>query len=115
METLGPGTNWVQMFDGVQRRRLSASDRTYQMEALLDTGSVVPMHQHPHEQVSYVARGRLKFQIGEEVFEVTTGQSLAIPGGTPHGVWALEDSLAIDTFTPPRADYLEKDRETDAR
>jgi quercetin dioxygenase-like cupin family protein len=81
----------------------------YQMEVLLDAGSHVPLHQHRHEQVSYVARGRLRFQVGEEQIEAAAGDSIAIPGNTLHAVWVLDDSVAIDTFSPPREDYLAQD------
>ncbi len=105
----GASANWVQLFPGVRRRRLAASDQTYQMEVLLDVGSEVPLHQHPQEQLSYVARGRLRFQVGEAIVVAEAGSTVLIPGATPHAVWALEDSLAIDTFAPPRLDYLAAD------
>lgn len=105
----GASASWVQLFPGVRRRRLAASDQTYQMEVLLDAGSEVPLHQHPQEQISYVARGRLRFQVGEATFEAEAGSSVLIPGNTPHAVWPLEESLAIDTFAPPRLDYLAAD------
>jgi quercetin dioxygenase-like cupin family protein len=105
----GPSANWVQLFPGVRRRRLVASDQLYQMEVLLEQGSEVPLHQHPQEQVSYVARGLLRFQVGEEIVEAPAGSSVLIPGGTPHAVWTLEEGLAIDTFYPPRSDYLAAD------
>lgn len=105
----GASASWVQLFPGVRRRRLAASEQTYQMEVLLEPGAEVPLHQHPQEQLSYVARGRLRFQLGEELLEAEAGSTVLIPGGTPHAVWALEESLAIDTFAPPRLDYLAAD------
>lgn len=114
MDTLGPATNWIEVFPGVHRRRISKGERSYQMEVRLDLGSEVPMHQHPHEQVSYVASGRLRFVVGDQVIEAGPGASIAIPGGVPHAVYTLEAGLAIDTFTPVREDYLAKDLEADA-
>ena len=75
----------------------------------LAEGSVVPLHQHPQEQISYVVSGRLRFQVGDRLYEVGPGEAVPIPGDTLHAVWTLEPSLVIDTFTPPRADYLAAD------
>lgn len=105
----GPSQSWIEVFPGVHRHRLVASEQIYQMEVRLEAGAEVPLHQHPHEQISYVVRGRLRFQVGEELIEAAPGASVAIPGDTPHAVWTLEESLVIDTFAPCRADYLAAD------
>jgi quercetin dioxygenase-like cupin family protein len=105
----GPSTNWIEVFPGVRRHRLVATIQTYQMEVLLATGSKVPLHKHPQEQITYVVRGRLRFQIGEETFEVGPGESALMPGDTPHALWTLEEALVIDTFVPARTDYLVAD------
>jgi quercetin dioxygenase-like cupin family protein len=105
----GPSQNWIEVFPGVHRRRLVASERIYQMEVRLEIGSTVPLHHHLQEQTSYVVSGRLRFQIGDLQIEALPGSSLAIPSNTPHAVWTLEESLVIDTFSPPRSDYLAAD------
>lgn len=105
----GPSQNWIDVFPGVHRRRLVATERIYQMEVRLDPDGVVPLHNHPQEQIAYVVSGRLRFQVGEEMIEAAAGSSVAIPGDTPHAVWVLEESLVIDTFSPPREDYLAAD------
>lgn len=105
----GPSANWIEVFPGVLRRRLVSTDQIYQMEVRLATGSEVPLHRHPQEQIAYVVSGRLRFQVGDAATEAIAGTSVAIPGDTDHAVWVLEESLVIDTFTPPRNDYLESD------
>lgn len=100
---------WIELFPGVHRRRIALTDRIYQMEVRLAAGSHVPLHSHPEDQVAYVVSGRLRFQVGEEIIDATAGRSVAIPGSTPHAVWTVEDTLAIDTFSPPRTDYLQVD------
>jgi quercetin dioxygenase-like cupin family protein len=105
----GPSQNWIEVFPGVHRRRLVSSERIYQMEVRLEVGSVVPVHQHPQEQIAYVVSGRLRFQVGDAQIEALPGNSIAIPSDTPHAVWTLEESLVIDTFSPPRSDYLAVD------
>jgi quercetin dioxygenase-like cupin family protein len=68
-------------------------------------GAVVPWHTHPHEQIGYLVRGRLRFQIGDEEQELSEGDSWLVPSNVPHFVTALEDSIAIDIFSPPREEY----------
>ena len=95
----------VEMFPGVVRRTLNAGDRTMLCEIELACGSVVPLHTHPHEQIGYLSRGRLRFIIGDEERELSEGDSWCVPGDVPHMVTAVEDSIAIDIFSPPREEY----------
>lgn len=71
----------------------------------LDAGAVVPMHEHPHDQISYVIDGRLEFTSGGETRVMEPGACLIIPGGTLHGCRAITACRVIDTFTPIREDY----------
>ncbi|MFV9507913.1 MAG: cupin domain-containing protein [Oscillochloridaceae bacterium umkhey_bin13] len=105
----GPSERWIEVFPGVRRHRLTATEQAYVMEVLLEAGSQVPRHQHPQEQISYVVRGRLRFHLGDSVTEAGPGMAVAIPGDTPHAVETIEESLVIDTFVPARADYLAAD------
>jgi len=75
----------------------------------LGAGAVVPTHAHPHEQVATVLEGRLRFVVGDEEHEVARGESMFVPGGVPHEVEALEDSLVLDVFSPVRDDWVRGD------
>jgi len=75
----------------------------------LRRGAVVPEHSHANEQVSMVERGVLRFLIDGREHVVRAGECLAIPPHTPHRVDALEDSVAVDVFTPPREDWIRGD------
>lgn len=75
----------------------------------LRKGAVVPEHSHVNEQVSMVERGALRFVIGGREQIVRAGECLAIPPREPHVVEALEDSLAVDVFSPPREDWIRGD------
>ena len=97
----------VEMFPGVVRRTLASGDRATVVEVTVAKGTAVPVHQHDHEQVGYVARGRLLFEIGGETRELVEGDSYLALSNVPHGVTALEDSIAIDIFSPPRTEYLD--------
>jgi quercetin dioxygenase-like cupin family protein len=101
---------WIAMVPGIRRRTTAAGEHMMQMLVTLDAGSHLPEHQHPHEQVTYVLRGRLRFLVAGVAQELAAGQSLCLPGGTPHAADALEDTLVVDTFSPPREDLLAQDR-----
>jgi quercetin dioxygenase-like cupin family protein len=101
---------WITMFPGIRRRTLAAGEQMMQMLVTLDAGSHLPEHQHPHEQLTYVLSGRLRLIVAGTPHELTAGQSLCIPGGTPHAADVIEDTLVIDTFSPPREDLLAEDR-----
>ncbi len=95
----------VEMLPGVTRRTLNEGERTMLCEIELKKDSVVPLHTHPHEQIGYLASGRISFRIGEEERELRAGDSWCVPGDVPHMVTTLEDSIAIDIFSPPRDEY----------
>jgi quercetin dioxygenase-like cupin family protein len=101
---------WITMVAGIRRRTLVAGAQMMQMLVTLDVGSHLPEHQHPHEQLTHVLRGRLRLIVAGVEQELGAGQSICIPGGTPHAADALEDTLVIDTFSPPREDLLAQDR-----
>ena len=61
---------------------------------------------HPHEQTGYLVKGRIRLLIGNEEYEAQFGDSWCIPGGVEHGADILEDSVAIEVFSPVRDDYL---------
>ncbi len=75
---------------------------------LLKKGCVVPEHSHHNEQISYVTEGALKFAIDGQEITVSEGEVLAIPRNMPHRVEALRDSVSLDIFNPPRADWINK-------
>jgi quercetin dioxygenase-like cupin family protein len=98
----------VEMFPGVVRRTLGSGDRMTLCEVTMATNAAVPMHSHEHEQVGYVARGRVLFAIGGEEREVSAGDGYLIGSNQSHKVTALEDSVVIDIFSPVRTEYLDK-------
>jgi quercetin dioxygenase-like cupin family protein len=71
-------------------------------------GCIVPEHSHYHEQISHILSGCLEFTIGGKQIPVRAGGLLVIPPHLPHSAVALEDTLAIDTFSPPREDWINK-------
>jgi quercetin dioxygenase-like cupin family protein len=68
----------------------------------------VPLHHHHNEQLTYILEGALKFAIAGKEIVVRAGEVLCIPSNMPHEAWALEDTLDLDVFNPPREDWLNK-------
>ena len=75
----------------------------------LKKGAVVPRHSHFHEQISHVVEGALLFRMDDAEKTVRAGEILCIPPDEPHEVIALEDSVALDIFNPPRQDWIDGD------
>ena len=75
---------------------------------LLKKGCLVPEHSHVNEQITYVLEGALRFWIDGKVIDVRAGEMLCIPSNLPHQAEALEDTVDLDVFYPPRQDWLAK-------
>jgi quercetin dioxygenase-like cupin family protein len=92
-------------------RRLITGDRMMLAHVYLAKGCVVPKHSHANEQLTYILEGALHFWLGEDQTEevvVRAGEVLHIPSNLPHKALALEDTLDVDIFDPPREDWLNK-------
>ncbi|MEZ4700300.1 MAG: cupin domain-containing protein [Rhodothermales bacterium] len=90
-------------------RKMIWGDRIMLAHIDMKKGSRVPTHRHDNEQFSYILSGALKFWVGEEEREVVVraGEVLHLPSNLPHGAIALEDSLSLDVFSPPRQDWID--------
>lgn len=102
-----PKENVTEMLD----RRLITGDRMMLAHVYLKKGAVVPGHSHENEQLTYILEGALRFWIGEdesETIDVRAGEVLHIPSHVVHKAEALEDTLDVDIFSPPRQDWLDK-------
>jgi len=91
---------------GIGQKTLVHGEKTLMVEFRLEKGALLPLHSHPHEQTGYLVRGRLRLTIGAEVHEVLPGGSWCIPGDVLHCAEIVEDSVAIEVFSPVRQDYL---------
>jgi quercetin dioxygenase-like cupin family protein len=92
-------------------RRLITGDRMMLAHVYLAKGCIVPKHSHANEQLTYILEGALHFFLGEDQTEeviVRAGEVLHIPSNLPHKAIALEDTLDVDIFDPPREDWLNK-------
>ena len=92
-------------------RKLITGTRMMLAHVYLKTGCVVPKHNHENEQLTYILEGALRVWIGEDgdqVLDVRAGEVLHIPSNVFHKAEALEDTLDVDVFSPPREDWLNK-------
>ena len=89
-------------------REMVVGDRIMLARVLLKKGAHVPLHRHHNEQVTYILEGALKFAIDGKEIVVRAGEVLCIPSHMPHEAWAIEDTVDLDVFDPPREDWLNK-------
>jgi quercetin dioxygenase-like cupin family protein len=95
----------VEMLPGIVRRTLNEGAHTTICELQMAAGSHVPPHTHPHEQTGYLVSGRFRFRLGNDWRELSAGDSWCVPGGVDHEVEVIEETVAIDVFSPVREEY----------
>ena len=100
------GSGYTRAIPGIERKTLVFGERTLMTEFLLKKGNRLPRHSHLHEQTGYLVKGRIRLSIELEENDVRPGDSWCIPSGVEHGAEILEDSVAIEVFSPIREDYL---------
>ena len=94
-------------------RRLFTGERMMLAHVYLDKGAIVPKHHHDNEQLTWIVSGSLRFWIGDEGQDgyeeriVSAGEVMHIPSNVPHRAEALEDTVDVDVFSPPRQDWLD--------
>jgi quercetin dioxygenase-like cupin family protein len=97
---------YKQVLEGIKIKTLVYGDKTLLTEFRLEKGSQLPRHAHPHEQTGYLISGRIRLFIGDKAFEVEPGDSWCIKSNVEHKADILNDSVAIEVFSPVREDYL---------
>src|SRR5512134_683039 len=97
VETIAPGIE----------RQMIHGDRVMVCRLRFAPGSVTAAHEHPHEQLTIVEKGRARFVVGSQERLCREGDVLLFPGGFRHGATILdEETVLIDIFSPPREDFL---------
>jgi quercetin dioxygenase-like cupin family protein len=87
-------------------RKMISGERITMAQIFIAKDGVVPLHHHENEQISSVFAGALKFELEGKELVLRTGEVLHIPSNVPHQVVALEDSVALDVFSPIRTDWI---------
>lgn len=99
-------TNYATILEGIQIKTLCYGESTLMTEFLLQKDAVLPEHSHPYEQTGYLVKGKLRMYIGGNSKELVAGDSWNIARDVLHKAEVLEDSVAIEVFSPVREDYL---------
>ena len=89
-------------------REMLVGEKVMLARVIMKKGAHVPLHHHHNEQVTYILEGALKFAIDGKEIVVRAGEVLCIPPHMPHEAWAIEDTIDLDIFDPPREDWLNK-------
>ncbi|MDF7681781.1 cupin domain-containing protein [Enterobacteriaceae bacterium ESL0689] len=93
---------------GIKRKILAHGGKMMAVEVHFEKDAVGTLHNHPHEQLTYVLSGVFKFTIGNEVHVVKAGDTLYKEPNVMHGCVCLEAGILLDTFTPQRLDFIAK-------
>jgi quercetin dioxygenase-like cupin family protein len=96
----------AQLAGGIVRKVLAYSDTVMTTYWEVPLEASIPMHAHPHEQMSIVISGKAEYTVGDKVYPMNPGDSIVMPPNVPHCVKVLEPLVAIDVFSPIREDFL---------
>ena len=98
----------IEEMNPLLKRQMISGDRVMLARLIMKKGCIVPLHSHHNEQVTHILQGALKFVIQGKEVVVRAGEVLTIPPHVPHSAEALEDTLDLDVFDPPREDWINK-------
>ena len=90
----------------IEMKTLVHGEETLLVEFQMKKGALLPRHSHPHEQTGYLISGNMELTIGAKTFSVKPGDSWCIAGNIEHNAVILEDTVAVEVFSPVREDYL---------
>jgi unsaturated pyranuronate lyase len=96
----------IEICPGITRRTVANGKMMYQMIATLAAGSRMPEHRHAQEQIVHILEGRMRLIVDGVPHELSTGDSFYLASNVPHGVETVLPTRVLDTFSPPRNDYL---------
>ena len=108
----------IEICPGITRRTVANGRTMYQMIATLTVGSRMPEHRHAQEQIVHILEGQMRLIVEGVPHELSPGDSFYLASNVPHGVETMLPTRVLDTFSPPRDDYLaidEKARQNAAR
>ncbi len=93
---------------GIKQKTLVYGEKTLMTKFRLTKDSQLPRHSHPHEQTGYLVSGKIRLLVDDQTYLCAPGDSWCIPANVDHGAEIIEDSIAIEVFSPVREDYLPK-------
>ncbi|PYI71989.1 MAG: cupin domain-containing protein [Verrucomicrobia bacterium] len=96
----------IEICPGITRRTVAHGETMYEMLATLAAGSRMPEHSHSQEQIVHILEGKMRLIVDGVPHELSNGDSFYLASNVPHGVETLSATRVLDTFSPPRKDYL---------
>jgi quercetin dioxygenase-like cupin family protein len=99
-------SNFERIVEGISIKTLLCGEKMLFSEFHMEKGSTLPMHSHPQEQTGRLLKGKIILTIAEERTELNPGDCWSVPGNVMHGADVIEESIAIEVFSPVREDYL---------
>jgi quercetin dioxygenase-like cupin family protein len=106
---------YTEILPGIRIKTLCYGKAMLMSEFLLQKSALLPLHEHPYEQTGYLVKGNMKLTIGEVSQNILPGYSWSIPAGVSHFAEIIEDSVAVEVFSPVREDYLKFVNQEDIR
>lgn len=98
--------NFQKVLEGITIKTLVFGEKMLFSEFHMEKGSRLPIHSHPQEQTGRLLKGKIILSIGNEKSEMMPGDCWCAPSNTEHGAEVVEESIAIEVFSPVREDYL---------
>jgi quercetin dioxygenase-like cupin family protein len=98
---------------GIRLKTIARGESVLMTKFFMSAGAKLPPHDHPNEQIGYLLSGRITLRIGDSSRDVRPGDSWCVPSGVAHRADIVEDSTALEIFSPIRADYLDYLNEAD--
>ncbi len=106
MISINSDKNYSKLLEGIQIKTLVYGKESLMSRFLLAKNAILPEHNHPYEQTGYLVSGKIILHIGEKKHEIKEGDSWCIPKNISHYAEIIEDSIALEIFSPPREDYM---------
>ncbi len=97
---------YTEVLDGIKIKTIAFGRDTMMTEFILSRGATLPEHSHANEQTGYLVKGKMRLYVSDSVRELDPGDSWSIPGSVKHKADILEDSVAVEVFSPVREDYF---------
>jgi quercetin dioxygenase-like cupin family protein len=99
--------NFKKILDGITVKTLVFGEKMLFSEFHMEQGSKLPLHSHAQEQTGRLLKGKISLSIGTDKTEIKPGDGWLVPGNVEHGADIVEESIAIEVFSPVREDYLQ--------
>jgi quercetin dioxygenase-like cupin family protein len=106
MYGIGSLEGYHEVLPGIRIKTIVAGECTLMSKFTMSAGAELPLHSHPNEQIGYLLSGSIVLHIGDRSHDIKSGDSWCVPQGIAHRADILEDSEALEIFSPVRRDYL---------